>query len=367
MSIVLLMRAKHTVPFLWKGNQMPATKKKTTQKNTQSEVEIDWVRDENFEKILKEEDIKWEIVHEYDISKINWKKSAANMGRPEKKLDDDQVCEIGIAMELGYRMPMCVLAQVRDDVLIVSGNHRAAANRLVSDRTMPVYFIELDSMHIFVELASRANRIEGVANSMTVALDQAEEMVMNGHLTVQDAATKYLVIEGTLRHRVVGAKSLKHMVEEFHLDTAKDLNTIQCEVLGRLSENDTIFREAARLTIDFPRMFTQEKLATLVKTIRQQKTEGTQLDVIMQERRKQLAIVDDLRKKGKDRGKNNRPMSRSGMTDKTKFVRAVHTLAATIEAKTIVDFGFDVDSEECKMFQKECNKVATTLRNIFKK
>lgn len=210
---------------------------------------VEWTRDPQAETLLKELGVKYRIVKGVKLSKVMVQESLKNNARLDAPLDDDTVTDYAIRMKQpDARFPMPIMHERREGEYVLSGNHRVGAAELADEATIDIYQVyDCDDAMVLDDIVRTANRLHGKRQDREEALRHAYAQMQRFSLSAPEVSLKFGVDEKALQ-RFVRADKIRVQLQLAGVSAAKDFSPTVLLSLGRLSENTTVLREAAKAT-----------------------------------------------------------------------------------------------------------------------
>lgn len=208
---------------------------------------VEWTRDSQAETLLKEKGVKYRIVKGVKLGKVLIKESLKNNARLDAPLDDDVVTDYAVRMQQpDARFPMPIMHERREGEYVLSGNHRVGAAELAEVPTIDIYQVyDCDDDLLLDDIVRTANRLHGKRQDREEALRHAYSQMQRFSLSAPDVALKFGIDEKALQ-RFVRADKIRVNLQLAGVGSAKDFSSTVLLSLGRLSDNTTVLREAAK-------------------------------------------------------------------------------------------------------------------------
>lgn len=209
-------------------------------------MSVKWTRDPQAEALLKEKGVKYRVVPGIKLSTIQIQESLRNNARLDAPIDDDVVEDFAFKMaQPNAEFPMPILHDRRGGYFVLSGNHRIGACEHVEEKTVDAYLVDCDDAMTIDDIIRTANRLHGKRQDRQEALRHAYAQVQAFNLSIGDAAAKFQVPEQRLKN-YIRADKLRVKLQLDGVTAARDFTPGVLLSLGRLSDNDVVFRETAK-------------------------------------------------------------------------------------------------------------------------
>ncbi len=251
------------------------------------------------------------------LSDIDWTESKTNGARLNDPLNEDLVLEYSLAMERGDVFPMPVLLLVGRLYVILSGNHRLAAVKLIGISDVQCYVIETSDSGIIEILPRVLNRLHGKRQSKDEAMLHAVYAVDQFGWEPRRAAEMFGLqrdaVSSFIRLRSTRAALEKSGVRTGALKDShvRDLSAIK---------NENVQAAAARIATNTA--MTTQVLGEFVQGIKTQRTEATQMAVVADWEKKTQPMTIAL------------PVVKVPKAMRSKFVGCLTTIEKYIENVT---------------------------------
>jgi len=215
-----------------------------------------------------------------DLSKVNRQESERNQARISKPIDDDQVVLYAEAMKAGDKFPPIVVYALKNDFIVMDGNHRVAAADIADLTELPAYIVEDPSPAQVETFTYEANTKHGLPTLLQDRLRQSIYLVDKG-VTATAAASALGVPLSAVNNALAGHRTEKR----FAALGNKAYNRLGVAARKRLNAipTDPVLKAAADLVLQAG--LTGDAVADLVKKV----------NLIHSGERDQLAFIQSQR------------------------------------------------------------------------
>ncbi len=311
---------------------------------------IQWVTDQFAENVAKNLGVKL-TVETIKLADIDWSSSLDNHARLTNLLDQEIVMNYGIAMESGDQFPMIVVIRrkkTKPPLVIAGGNHRANAAKEVGVSEIRAYVAETEDFYISDMLPRRLNPASQGMKTEDLLQHAIYEHVTYG-TQIKDVADAFHVSSNVLATKL-RARKMREDLAKMGVDSQLIPDTT-LDALRMISSNEKVLNSTAKLIV--ASHLKGSSVNDLIKSIRENKSEATQLACI-EEKEKELHVIN-----GKVPA-----VRRAGIQRATKFRRWISE-GMSFNDKSIAKIGI-TEKEEAAAICKKLVQISAIAERLAK-
>ena len=239
-------------------------------------MKLTWTADPSAEPALKEFGVKYEV-GSVDLADIDWDLSRDNHARIiGKQIDEDLVAEYALAMERGDAFPMPVVRKQGRKYVVMGGNHRFQAVKLLDGTKAECYIVSTSDGYTIDMLPRVLNRRGGRRTSADEAYQHALYAMNKYGITIKEAAAAFGVSDKALGNKVQ-VNELRGVLVGKGVPADK-LTDEACRLLAVVKNNENVLVSAANLV--HKSKFVGHETKDFVNKIKSARTEASAMAVV---------------------------------------------------------------------------------------
>lgn len=237
-----------------------------------------WTTDQAAENLFERLGVTWEYARGISIGLVDRDLSIQNQARLGVSLIADVVDEYALAMLEGAAFPALVAFPLPNGTYVLAGgNHRLAAAREAKRPLVDLYILRVNDEAMRRLITTSLNTLVGVRPERAETLEQAIAWMERYGRTSKVAAAFYGIPDSTITAEM-RSRSAKRRLQLAGVPASSIART-HLERLAQI-QNDIVLRDVA--TFQSEVQLPEKDLKTLVREVREQRTESGQLAVVQQ-------------------------------------------------------------------------------------
>lgn len=308
-----------------------------------------WVRDLPAESKMKQLGIAWTIDAEGPpTADINFEVSLNNQARIGKRVNDDWVTEIGIAMLDGAEMPMPILEKMKSGWFIWGGIHRTSAAKGIGELHVPCYLVKITDDRMRDIFPRVLNTVHGHGESREHVLEHAKYLVEKHGFSTKEVS-KFCGIKEEWLVVAVRAGGVAVQLDGLGVK-AKDFPKTTLIALSPLGVNANVLKATAKLLREED--LAGDRAKQVIDDVKRYNTERQQLDEVSRWRK----LLDDRKPKMASAPKIERA-NRSKLID--HLTRLEKFLSGITKASQL-----QLDDADAKIAAASWDKIETRMNAL---